>query len=121
MSQKKPLLIERVKINMPSPSKKSIIFKGYQLSSHKNLGLYTGIEEDIITFCSIKFNVEADDIALERLRVRTITKTEVLFFKEVIGQIKKYSKEKNVPEDLSAGDEIREDLEFALQVLSPFE
>ena len=103
------------------PPERNVIYKGYQVSTHRNLGFFTGEQDDVLTFCSIKYNIEPDDIALERMKVRNVTKTEVLFFQEVLGQIRNYSSNLIEEENESAGDIIKEDLEVALRVLSPLD
>lgn len=67
------------------------IFKAYQLTTHKNLGYYTGEEDTILSFCSLKFKIEEDDIALERMQVRRVTRSEVICLREVLGQLRSYT------------------------------
>jgi len=73
------------------PPRNVTIYKVYQLSTHRTLGFFNGEEDAVLMFCALKFNVEEDDIALERIQVRKITKEEVLCFREVIGQLRTYS------------------------------
>ena len=67
------------------------VYKAYQLSTHKTLGFFTGEEDSVSTFCSLKFRVEEDDIALERIPVKQVTKSELICFREVLGQIRSYT------------------------------
>ncbi|MBN1389706.1 MAG: hypothetical protein JXA22_03580 [Candidatus Thermoplasmatota archaeon] len=66
------------------------IYRVYQLSSHRTLGFYTGDEEAVMTFCNLKFDVSQDDIALERVPVRQVTRTEVMCFGEVLSQLREH-------------------------------
>ena len=67
------------------------VFKAYQLTTHNNLGYYTGEENAILSFCSLKFKVEEDDLALERIQVRRVTSSEVICLREVLGQLRSYT------------------------------
>lgn len=64
------------------------IYRTYQTSTHRTLGFYTGEEDVVLTFCQLKFDIEPDDIALERVPVRQVTRSEVICFMEVMDQLK---------------------------------
>ena len=64
------------------------IYRTYQTSTHRTLGFYTGEEDEVLTFCQLKFDIESDDIALERVPVRQVTRTEVICLMEVMDQLK---------------------------------
>ncbi len=53
------------------------IYRIYQISSHRTLGFYTGDEEAVVKFCNVKYSIELDDLALERVPVRQVSKSEV--------------------------------------------
>ncbi|MBN1538506.1 MAG: hypothetical protein JW939_00035 [Candidatus Thermoplasmatota archaeon] len=65
-----------------------IIFRVYQISTHKTLGFHTGDEEAVVMFCNLKYDIPLDDLALERVPVRQVTKSEVLCFGEVLSQLR---------------------------------
>ena len=65
-----------------------MIFRTYQVSAHRTLGFFTGDEEAVLSFCHLKFDIELDDIALERVPVRRVTRSEVLCFGEIMDQLK---------------------------------
>ncbi|MFW3146265.1 MAG: hypothetical protein ACMUIE_05590 [Thermoplasmatota archaeon] len=86
------------------------IYRIYQLSNHRTLGFYTGDEEAVIKFCNLKFDVEMDDLALERVPVRQVSKSEVICFSEVLDQLRAH-KQKIQELECQADDAgIREDL-----------
>ena len=66
------------------------IYRIYQISSHRTLGFYTGDEEAVVKFCNLKYSVELDDLALERVPVRQVSKSEVVCFNEVLNQLKEH-------------------------------
>ncbi|MFO8051074.1 MAG: hypothetical protein R6V01_05175 [Thermoplasmatota archaeon] len=63
------------------------IYRTYQLSNHRTLGFYSGDEEAVIKFCNLKFGIELDDLALERVPVRQVNRSEVICFSEVLDQL----------------------------------
>ena len=63
------------------------IYRTYQTSTHKTLGFYSGEEDSVLRFCHLKYDVEMDDIALERVPVRKVTRSEVVCFSEVMDQL----------------------------------
>lgn len=65
-----------------------MVFRTYQISSHRTLGFFTGDEDAVTTFCHLKYDIEMDDIALERVPVRKVSRSEVLCFGEIIDQLK---------------------------------
>jgi hypothetical protein len=66
------------------------IFRIYQISSHRTLGFYTGDEDAVVKFCNLKYDIPTDDLALERVPVRQVTKSEVVCFSEVLDQLKEH-------------------------------
>ena len=66
------------------------IYRIYQISSHRTLGFYTGDEEAVVKFCNLKYSIELDDLALERVPVRQVSKSEVVCFSEVLDQLKEH-------------------------------
>lgn len=64
------------------------IYRTYQTSTHETLGFYTGEEESVLRFCHLKYDIETDDIALERVPVRKVSRSEVICFSEVMDQLK---------------------------------
>jgi hypothetical protein len=66
------------------------IYRIYQISSHRTLGFYTGDEEAVVKFCNLKYDIETDDLALERVPVRQVTKSEVVCFSEVLDQLREH-------------------------------
>jgi len=66
------------------------IYRIYQISSHRTLGFYTGDEEAVVKFCNLKYDIPQDDIALERVPVRQVTKSEVVCFSEVLDQLREH-------------------------------
>jgi len=70
--------------------KSVVIYRVYQLSSHRTLGFYTGEEEAIPRFCKLKYGIEEDDVAIERVQVRTVTRSDVMCFGEVLDQMREY-------------------------------
>jgi hypothetical protein len=66
------------------------IYRIYQISSHRTLGFYTGDEEAVVKFCNLKYDISVDDLALERVPVRQVTKSEVVCFSEVLDQLKEH-------------------------------
>jgi hypothetical protein len=86
------------------------VFKVYQLTSHRTLGYYTGDEDTVITFCSLKYKIEEDDIALERIPVRRVTPSEVVCFREVLGQLRTYTDRIKKLEEEADQAGMREDL-----------
>jgi hypothetical protein len=95
------------------------VFRAYQLSSHRTLGIFSGDEDSVLEWCSLKFNVSEDDVAIERLSVRTITREEVLCFKEMIGQLRDFSSRLTELEGEAEKVGIREDLVDILLDLDP--
>jgi predicted transcriptional regulator len=71
------------------------IYRIYQISSHRTLGFYTGDEEAVVKFCNLKYDIESDDLALERVPVRQVTKSEVVCFSEVLDQLKEHKQRIN--------------------------
>ena len=63
------------------------IYRTYQTSTHRTLGFYSGEEDSVLHFCHLKYDVEIDDIALERVPVRKVTRSEVVCFSEVMDQL----------------------------------
>jgi len=63
------------------------IYRTYQTSTHRTLGFYSGEEDSVLRFCHLKYDVEIDDIALERVPVRKVTRSEVVCFSEVMDQL----------------------------------
>jgi hypothetical protein len=63
------------------------IYRTYQTSSHRTLGFYTGEEDSVIKFCHLKYDIELDDIALERVPVRKVSRSEVVCFSEIMDQL----------------------------------
>ncbi|HHD16421.1 MAG TPA: hypothetical protein ENK47_06905 [Euryarchaeota archaeon] len=64
------------------------IFRTYQASTHNTLGFFSGEEDAVLQFCSLKFDIEPDDIALEKVPVRRVTRSEVVCFSEIMDQLK---------------------------------
>ena len=90
------------------------VYKAYQLSTHKTLGFFTGEEDSVSTFCSLKFRVEEDDIALERIPVKQVTKSELICFREVLGQIRSYTERIKQLEEEADEAGIKEDIVEAI-------
>lgn len=65
-----------------------VIFRTYQMSTHRTLGFFTGDDDAVLSFCHLKFDIELDDIALERVPVRRVTRSEALCFGEIMDQLK---------------------------------
>lgn len=65
-----------------------MIFRTYQVSTHRTLGFFTGDEEAVVSYCHLKYDMEMDDIALERVPVRRVTRSEVLCFGEIMEQLR---------------------------------
>lgn len=101
------------------PPRSLNVFKVYQLSNHRTLGFFTGDEDTVLQFCSLKFNVEQDDVAIERLSVRNITQEEVACFREVIGQLREFSCKMMELEGEAEKAGLKEDLVDILLDLEP--
>ena len=41
-------------------------------------------------FCNLKYDISIDDLALERVPVRQVTKSEVVCFSEVLDQLREH-------------------------------
>lgn len=101
------------------PPRSMNVFRVYQLSCHRTLGFFSGDEDAVLQWCSLKFNVAEDDVAIERLSVRTITQEEVLCFREMIGQLRDFSNRLNELEGEAEKVGMREDLVDILLDLDP--
>ena len=101
------------------PPRSLNVFRVYQLTNHRTLGFFNGDEDTVLQFCSLKFNVEEDDIAIERLTVRTITKEEVICFREVMGQLKDFSNRMMELEGQAEEAGVRQDIVDLLLDLEP--
>jgi len=91
------------------------IYRIYQISSHRTLGFYTGDEEAVVKFCNLKYDVEMDDIALERVPVRQVSKSEVVCFSEVLDQLKEHRQRIQELEDQADMVGMKEDIEELLE------
>jgi hypothetical protein len=101
------------------PPRSMNVFKVYQLSTHRTLGFFTGDEDTVLQFCSLKYNVEQDDVAIERLSVRNITQEEVTCFKDVLGQLRDFSSRMMELEGEAEKAGLKEDLVDLLLDLEP--
>ncbi|MDG6225843.1 MAG: hypothetical protein QCI82_10070 [Candidatus Thermoplasmatota archaeon] len=100
-------------------SRSVTMFRAYQLSTHRTLGFFCGDQGPVLDYCCLKYNVEEDDIALERLLARRISREEVTCFKEIMSQVKDYSERlKEIDPDLEES-EIGTDLVDILLDLEP--
>ena len=86
------------------------IFRIYQLSNHRTLGFYTGDEEAVVKFCNLKFEIEIDDLALERVPVRQVNKSEVICFSEVLDQLRTHKRMIHELEDRADKVGMKEDV-----------
>ncbi|MEA3557849.1 MAG: hypothetical protein U9R75_01210 [Candidatus Thermoplasmatota archaeon] len=92
-------------------SQRSItIFRTYQLSNHRTLGFYSGDEEAVVKFCHLKFEIEIDDLALEKVPVRQVNKSEVICFSEVLDQLRSHKQRIHELEDQAEKAGMREDV-----------
>ncbi|MGA1847751.1 MAG: hypothetical protein ACMUHB_00290 [Thermoplasmatota archaeon] len=91
------------------------IYRIYQISSHRTLGFYTGDEEAVVKFCNLKYDVEMDDIALERVPVRQVSKSEVVCFSEVLDQLREHRQRIQELEDQADMVGMKEDIEELLE------
>lgn len=87
-----------------------MIYRTYQLSSHRTLGFYSGDEDAVVKFCSLKFDVPLDDLALERVPVRQVNKSEVICFSEVLDQLKVHKERIRELEDQADKAGMKEDI-----------
>jgi len=78
-----------------------VIFRTYQMSTHRTLGFFTGDEEAVLSFCHLKYDMELDDIALERVPVRKVTRSEALCFGEIMDQLKAHRERLRESEQVS--------------------
>ena len=97
-----------------------IVFKVYQLTTHRVLGFYTGEMESVKMFCSLKYNVESDDIAIEKIPAKRVTRDEVMCFRELIGQLRSYTDRIRQLEDEADEAGVRDDLLEILQSIETY-
>ena len=97
-----------------------VVFKVYQLTTHRVLGFFTGEIESVKMFCSLKFNVESDDIAIEKIPTKRVTRNEVLCFRELIGQLRSYTDRIRQLEDEADEAGVKDDIMEILQSIETF-
>ncbi len=90
------------------------IFRTYQTSTHRTLGFFTGEDDAVLNFCHLKYDIEVDDIALERVPVRRVTRSEVVCFNEIMDQLKAHKERVHIEETHESAEQVKEGI---LQVL----
>lgn len=90
------------------------------MSDHRILGFFTGDMESVKMFCSLKYDVEEDDLAMEKIPTRKVTQSEVLCFRELIGQLRSYTDRiKRIEEEADVAG-VRSDILEILQGIESF-
>jgi hypothetical protein len=86
------------------------VFRTYQTSTHRTLGFFTGEEDAVLNFCHLKFDIEVDDIALERVPVRRVTRSEVVCFNEIMDQLKAHRERLAEKDRLESPEEVKDNI-----------
>ncbi len=94
------------------------IFRTYQTSTHRTLGFFTGEDDAVLNFCHLKYDIEVDDIALERVPVRRVTRSEVVCFNEIMDQLKAHRERLSEQDERESPEQVKDGI---LQLLSDCE